>query len=554
VKIALAQINPKIGDLKHNFNLIVANIKSAREAGAKILFLPELALLGYPPKDLLLKHGLLERQQYYLNELLLYTKDNDFAIVVGGISENKRYGKKLHNSLYCLEGGEIKLIASKTLLPNYDVFDETRYFEPAHGVEVYEYGGVKFGLSICEDIWIEAYPSMYSKDPVRDLLAAGADVIINASASPYAVGKPAMREKLLGGIAKRHAVPIVYVNQIGANDELVFDGNSMVFDAQAQLRYKMGEFIEQCLIIDTDELFTPRSASDMSRIAKEQQESSETEQIRKALVLGLRDYAAKTGFGQVLLGISGGIDSAVVASLAVEAMGAENVYLVMMPSEFTSKDSLEDAQALAKNLGIGKDNYRVVPIKKLHQEMRSLLPDLSDIADENIQPRLRAALLMAMANSLDAIVLSTGNKSEIAVGYCTLYGDTCGALSLIGDLLKNQVYDLAALINSSKREIIPQRIIKREPTAELRHDQKDSDSLPTYDILDEVVYLYVQEMKTISEILEQTKLDKAQVTRILNMIDAAEHKRYQLPPVIKVAGKTFGAGRRMPIAHGYVLT
>jgi len=554
VKIALAQINPKIGDLKHNFNLIVANIKSAREAGAKILFLPELALLGYPPKDLLLKHGLLERQQYYLNELLLYTKDNDFAIVVGGISENKRYGKKLHNSLYCLEGGEIKLIASKTLLPNYDVFDETRYFEPAHGVEVYEYGGVKFGLSICEDIWIEAYPSMYSKDPVRDLLAAGADVIINASASPYAVGKPAMREKLLGGIAKRHAVPIVYVNQIGANDELVFDGNSMVFDAQAQLRYKMGEFIEQCLIIDTDELFTPRSASDMSRIAKEQQESSETEQIRKALVLGLRDYAAKTGFGQVLLGVSGGIDSAVVASLAVEAMGAENVYLVMMPSEFTSKDSLEDAQALAKNLGIGKDNYRVVPIKKLHQEMRSLLPDLSDIADENIQPRLRAALLMAMANSLDAIVLSTGNKSEIAVGYCTLYGDTCGALSLIGDLLKNQVYDLAALINSSKREIIPQRIIKREPTAELRHDQKDSDSLPTYDILDEVVYLYVQEMKTISEILEQTKLDKAQVTRILNMIDAAEHKRYQLPPVIKVAGKTFGAGRRMPIAHGYVLT
>ena len=554
MKIALAQINPKIGDLKHNFNLIVANIKSAREAGAKILFLPELALLGYPPKDLLLKHGLLERQQYYLNELLLYTKDNDFAIVVGGISENKRYGKKLHNSLYCLEGGEIKLIASKTLLPNYDVFDETRYFEPAHGVEVYEYGGVKFGLSICEDIWIEAYPSMYSKDPVRDLLAAGADVIINASASPYAVGKPAMREKLLGGIAKRHAVPIVYVNQIGANDELVFDGNSMVFDAQAQLRYKMGEFIEQCLIIDTDELFTPRSASDMSRIAKEQQESSETEQIRKALVLGLRDYAAKTGFGQVLLGISGGIDSAVVASLAVEAMGAENVYLVMMPSEFTSKDSLEDAQALAKNLGIGKDNYRVVPIKKLHQEMRSLLPDLSDIADENIQPRLRAALLMAMANSLDAIVLSTGNKSEIAVGYCTLYGDTCGALSLIGDLLKNQVYDLAALINSSKREIIPQRIIKREPTAELRHDQKDSDSLPTYDILDEVVYLYVQEMKTISEILEQTKLDKAQVTRILNMIDAAEHKRYQLPPVIKVAGKTFGAGRRMPIAHGYVLT
>lgn len=518
------------------------------------MFLPELALLGYPPKDLLLKHGLLERQQYYLNELLLYTKDNDFAIVVGGISENKRYGKKLHNSLYCLEGGEIKLIASKTLLPNYDVFDETRYFEPAHGVEVYEYGGVKFGLSICEDIWIEAYPSMYSKDPVRDLLAAGADVIINASASPYAVGKPAMREKLLGGIAKRHAVPIVYVNQIGANDELVFDGNSMVFDAQAQLRYKMGEFIEQCLIIDTDELFTPRSASDMSRIAKEQQESSETEQIRKALVLGLRDYAAKTGFGQVLLGVSGGIDSAVVASLAVEAMGAENVYLVMMPSEFTSKDSLEDAQALAKNLGIGKDNYRVVPIKKLHQEMRSLLPDLSDIADENIQPRLRAALLMAMANSLDAIVLSTGNKSEIAVGYCTLYGDTCGALSLIGDLLKNQVYDLAALINSSKREIIPQRIIKREPTAELRHDQKDSDSLPTYDILDEVVYLYVQEMKTISEILEQTKLDKAQVTRILNMIDAAEHKRYQLPPVIKVAGKTFGAGRRMPIAHGYVLT
>ncbi len=553
MKIALAQINPKIGDLKHNFNLIVANIKTAREAGAKILFLPEMALLGYPPKDLLLKHGLVDRQQYYINELLLYTKDSDFAIVVGGISANKGYGKKLHNSLFCLEAGEIKLIASKMLLPNYDVFDETRYFEPASGVQVYEYAGLKFGLSICEDIWIEAYPSMYSKDPVRDLLVAGAQVIINASASPYAVGKPAMRESLLGGIAKRHQVPIVYVNQIGANDELVFDGNSMVFDAQAELRYKMGEFVEQCLVIETDELFTQRSPADMKRVAKEQQETNETEQIRKALVLGLRDYAAKTGFEQVLLGISGGIDSAVVASLAVEAMGAENVYLVMMPSEFTSKESLEDAQQLAKNLGVANDNYRVVSIKKLHQEMRSLLPDLSDNADENIQPRLRAALLMAMANSLEAIVLSTGNKSEIAVGYCTLYGDTCGALSLIGDLLKHQVYDLARLYNTGK-EIIPQRIISREPTAELRHDQKDSDSLPSYEILDEIVYLYVQELKTITEMLEITNIDKAILTRVLNMIDAAEHKRYQLPPVIKVAGKTFGAGRRMPIAHGYVLT
>jgi NAD+ synthase (glutamine-hydrolysing) len=316
----------------------------------------------------------------------------------------------------------------------------------------------------------------------------------------------------------------------------------------------MGEFIEQCLIIETDELFIQRSPADMKRVAKEQQETNETEQIRKALVLGLKDYAAKTGFAQVLLGVSGGIDSAVVASLAVEAMGAENVYLVMMPSEFTSKDSTEDAQELAKNLGVGKDNYRVVSIKKLHQEMRSLLPDLSDNADENIQPRLRAALLMAMANSLEAIVLSTGNKSEIAVGYCTLYGDTCGALSIIGDLLKHQVYDLARLYNAGGKEIIPQRIINREPTAELRHDQKDSDSLPSYEILDEIVYLYVQELKTITEMMEITNIDKAILTRVLNMIDAAEHKRYQLPPVIKVAGKTFGAGRRMPIAHGYVLT
>ncbi len=555
MKIALAQINPKVGDLKHNFNLIVGNIKTAIDAGAKILFLPELALLGYPPKDLLLKHGLVDRQQYYLNELLLYTKDNDLAIVVGGISENTRYGKKLHNSLFCLQAGETKLIASKMLLPNYDVFDETRYFEPASSVSVFEYQGLKFGLSICEDIWIEAYPSMYAKDPVRDLLAAGAEIIINASASPFAIGKPAMREGLLSNIAKRNQVPIIYVNQVGANDELVFDGNSMVFDAQAQLSHKMGEFTQECLIIETDDLFTARTPADMARTAKAHVESPDIEQIRKALVLGLRDYAAKTGFAQVILGLSGGIDSAVVASLAVEAMGAENVYLVMMPSEFTSKESLEDAEQLAKNLGVGKDNYRVVPIKKLHLEMRSLLPDLSDIADENIQPRLRAALLMAMANSLDAIVLSTGNKSEIAVGYCTLYGDTCGALSLIGDLLKHQVYDLARHINQlAGREIILQRIIKRDPSAELRHDQKDSDSLPSYDVLDEVVYLYVQEMKTINEILEQTKLDKALVTRILNMIDAAEHKRYQLPPVIKVAGKTFGVGRRMPIVHGYVLT
>ncbi len=549
MKIALAQINPKIGDLKHNFNLIVANIKTALEAGAKILIVPELALLGYPPKDLLMKHGLLERQEYYINELLPYTKDKDLALIVGAISANKGYGKKLHNSLYCIENGEIKVISSKLLLPNYDVFDETRYFEPASAVSIFEYKGIKFGLSICEDIWIEAYPSMYSKDPVRDLLAAGAQIIINASASPYAIEKPALRESLLSNIAKRNQVPIIYVNQVGANDELVFDGNSMVFDAQAQLRYRMAAFEEQCLVFDTEELF------ERAPLKAPLEELPEVEQIRRALVLGLKDYARKTGFGQVILGLSGGIDSAVVAALAVEAMGAENVYLVMMPSEFTSKESLHDAEEIAKNLGVGADNFRVVPIKKLHHEMRTLLPDLSNNADENIQPRLRAALLMAMANSLGAIVLSTGNKSEIAVGYCTLYGDTCGALSLIGDLLKHQVYDLAHHINAiSSKQIIPARVISRDPSAELRHGQKDSDSLPGYDVLDEIVYLYVQEMKTVSEILEATSFDKALVTRTLNMIDAAEHKRYQLPPVIKVAGKTFGAGRRMPIAHGYVLT
>ena len=548
MKIALAQINPKVGDLKHNFNLIVANIKTALAAKAKILVLPEMALLGYPPKDLLLKHGLLERQQYYLDELLLYTRDNDLAIIVGACSANKGYGKELHNSVFCLQAGEIKKIASKILLPNYDVFDETRYFEPGSSVQIFEYEGIKFGLSICEDIWIEAYPSMYKQDPVRDLLAAGAQIIINASASPYAIAKPSLRQNLLSNIAKRNNVPIIYINQVGANDELVFDGNSMVFDAEAKLRYRMAEFEEQCLFFDTDELFIQAPALSLA-------ESSETEQIHKALVLGLRDYARKTGFGQVILGLSGGIDSAVVAALAVEAMGKDNVYLLMMPSEFTSKESLEDAQQLAQKLGISNNNYRVLPIKKLHQEMRSLVPDLSDLADENIQPRLRANILMAMANSLDAIVLSTGNKSEIAVGYCTLYGDTCGALSLIGDLLKHQVYDLARLINDkASQKLIPPNILNKEPSAELKFNQKDSDSLPSYEVLDQIVYLYVQEMKTLTEILETTKLDKAVVMRTLNMIDAAEHKRYQLPPVIKIAGKTFGIGRRMPIAHGYVLT
>jgi NAD+ synthase (glutamine-hydrolysing) len=540
MKISLAQINPIVGDLNYNFKKILKSVEQALKDGSNLIIFPELAMIGYPPKDLLLKTDLLTYQNQYLEELKLYSNKN-FAIIIGGISQNQGFGKKLQNSVFCLADGKIDLVASKTLLPNYDVFDETRYFEPAKQVSVWAWQDLKFGISVCEDIWIEAYHTIYQKNPVEELISQKCDLIVNLSASPFEIGKIETREKLIGSLVRKYQTPILYTNQIGANDQLIFDGNSMIFDKHANLIHQLESFQEDLFSFESQTLF-------QDHLSPVQLTSSRNkyQNLEQALVLGTKDYLQKCGFQKAVLGLSGGIDSALVACLAAKALGPENVSAYMLASKFTSQASLDDAERLAKNLGI---NYQRLSIEGLHDQLKNLIVPLEGLADENVQPRLRATILMAFANINNAMLLATGNKSEIAVGYSTLYGDTCGAIAVIGDLLKTDVYGLANFINS-KQEIIPESIIKKAPSAELRPDQKDSDSLPDYPTLDKIIAAYVQEMKTIHEIIA-LGFDPALVRRVLNLIDGAEYKRQQAPPVLKIAGKAFGAGRRMPVAQGF---
>lgn len=573
MKIALAQINPIVGDLEHNFKIIVDNIQKARKAKVELLVLPELSLLGYPPKDLLLKEDFFKKQNYYIDELAIYT-DEDFAILLGVASKNGAYGKKLFNSLVFLHEGKVKTTASKSLLPNYDVFDETRYFEAAKSPTVIDYKDIKFGLSICEDIWIEAYPSMYTRDPIGEMVGDGADIIINAAASPFVTDKPKRRERLLSNAAKRYKKPIIYVNQIGANDQLIFDGRSLILNKRGDLLHSLKSFEEDFYVVDTcdlavDEKFVGNKVEYLSTDLEpslDEVTKVNLSDIKNALVLGVRDYVHKCGFEDIVLGLSGGIDSALVLALATEALGAEHVHAISMPSKYTSQESIDYAIELAQNLGLLKASedphkakikegakFEIIPITDLHSEIHDLMPQVIDHqADENIQSRLRGNILMAFSNTMQAMLLNTGNKSEIAVGYCTLYGDTCGGLSVIGDLLKTTVFKLSEFINEdAAREIIPQKIIDRPPTAELKADQCDQDTLPPYELLDKIILLYVQEMRSVDEIVKHG-VDEQTVLRVLNMIDRAEYKRQQLPPALKIAGKAFGTGRRMSIAQRFV--
>ena len=538
MKISLGQINPLVGDLEYNFKKILDFIQAAKNANANLVIFPELSLLGYPPKDLIYKTALYKKQLEILEELKLYSDEN-FAIVVGGIHCNESYGPSFYNSIFCIADGEIQSIASKMLLPNYDVFDETRYFKAAEDTKVWTWQGIKFGLSICEDIWIEAYPSLYSRNPFNELLAEEAQIIINCSASPYVQEKSHFQAKLIGNLVQQHQVPILYVNQVGANDQLIFDGSSMVFSKTGSKLCLGKAFSEDLISFDTADLESSASC--------DFEHKEVAEETLEALCLGLKDYVAKCGFDKVVLGLSGGIDSALVAYIGAKALGPEKVYAYMMPSQFTSRESYQDAEKLAKNLGI---NYQIIPIDLMHEKMRELVPELTSLADENLQPRLRANILMAFSNSLGAILISTGNKSEIAVGYSTLYGDSCGALAVIGDVLKTQVYELCHFINK-KEEVIPANILNKAPSAELKHDQKDSDTLPDYEVLDQIIKLYVQDLKSLQEIID-AGFDAAIVKKSLNMIDKAEFKRQQSPPILKIAGKAFGIGRRMPIVQGFI--
>jgi NAD+ synthetase len=542
MKIALGQINTTVGDLAGNEKKIREAYRRAAGAGAELAVFPELATTGYPPRDLLLRHGFVEANLAALERLAQLTDKT--GLVLGYVDRsNAPSGRELTNSVALLQHGKIVATRSKTLLPTYDVFDEDRYFEPAPENTPVQFNGINLGLTVCEDIWndVEFRPDRrYRLDPVSGLIAQGAQIIINVSASPWHLGKNKLREDMLAGIARRSRCPIVYCNLVGGNDELVFDGASLVFNPQGQTVARGKMFDEDFLLIDLNQATTVPSL-----------DLPDEEKIFKALVLGLRDYTHKCGFKSALLGLSGGIDSALTAVIAAAALGRENVRGISLPSGYSSQGSLDDSKVLANNLGI---QYDVIPIQPMFLAARAQLADVftgraEDVTEENIQARLRGVLLMAMSNKFGSLLLTTGNKSELAVGYCTLYGDMCGGLAVISDVPKTMVYRLARWINR-EREIIPDATITKPPSAELRPDQKDQDSLPDYEILDAILDAYVVQARQVEQIIQQG-FDAAVVKKVVRLIDNSEYKRRQAAPGLKVTTKAFGMGRRVPIAQNY---
>lgn len=568
MRIALAQVNPTVGDIAANSRKMLEFVERAKAQGARLVVFPELSVTGYPPKDLLLKPGFIDDNLRAVDRIAAAAPPG-VDVIVGYAHRNPNpVGRPLHNAVALLRGGRVVSRHFKTLLPTYDVFDESRYFEPGPVSETENLvrigdgngGEVTAGLTICEDLWNDEKlipRRLYHKNPIADLQAAGAEILINSSASPFVVGKQAFRLGLFGSQVREHGSPLVYVNQVGGNDELVFDGNSVVFDAQGNVIAQAKDFEEDLLVVDVDRgTGAPPVASMHGRGAHATigtAPSEDVESIHKALVLGLRDYVHKCGFRSVVLGLSGGIDSALTAALAVAALGKDKVIGVAMPSRFSSEHSVADARALAENLGI---EFHTVPIKSIHDEYeRTLAPAFAgrerDVTEENLQARVRGALLMAFSNKFNHLLLTTGNKSEVAVGYCTLYGDMCGGLAVISDVPKTTVWELSRWINRHEgRDVIPRNSIEKAPSAELRPDQTDQDSLPPYEVLDAILFRYVEEEKGAGEIIAEG-FDAATVTRVVKLIDRSEYKRRQAPPGLKVTSRAFGFGRRMPIAQNY---
>jgi NAD+ synthase (glutamine-hydrolysing) len=558
VRIACGQIDSTIGDFDGNCRKVVDFAGKAREAGAALAVFPELSLCGYPPMDLL-EYDLFVEENLKALRRLQQSAPPEIGIVVGYVDRNRgRPGKGLLNAASLVCDGKILHTQAKTLLPTYDVFDEARYFEPAAERRIVSFGGERIGIAICEDIWWEGEPApglRYPIDPVAELLDAGATLILSPSASPFYAGKPAVRLGLLSRIGKTSGVPVVYVNAVGANDSLVFDGQSMATAADGTLTWIGAAFGEELAFVDTT-----RTGPAVALPADAE------EQVEKALVLGIRDYVAKCGFPRVHLGLSGGIDSALVAVLAVQALGPGRVTVFGLPSRYSSEGSLRDARALAANLGIP---LQVLSIEDICGSfLRTLAPAFegrpADVTEENIQARVRGTLLMAWSNKTGSLLLTTGNKSELATGYCTLYGDMSGGLAVIGDLLKVQVYSMARSINARSVRgpeltplapgalppLIPEAILSKAPSAELRPDQTDQDSLPPYEVLDAILQAWVVENRSAPEIAARG-FDPALVRSVLRMVEGAEYKRRQAPPVIKVSPKAFGTGRRIPIARRF---
>ena len=541
MKIAAAQINPTIGDISGNVEKILQYIGRARELGAQLVVFPELCLTGYPPRDLLERPSFIEQNINALGELA--PKVKDISALVGFVEKNlSAEGKPLYNAAALLEGGEIAYVSFKSLLPTYDVFDESRYFEPAAGASPLKIGGQKIALTICEDIWTDEMcgPRKYAKDPLAEMAKKKFQLILNMSASPWSIGKDGMREELMKKQAKTYNCPVICVNQVGGNDELVFDGNSFAVDATGNIIAHAKPFEEDIILIDLD-----YGAGDQHGV-----KLSDADAVYRGLVLGTRDYVHKCGFKKAVVGLSGGIDSALVATIAAEALGPDNVLGVSMPGQFTSDASKKDAEVLAKHLGIG---FKTIPIQAVFDTFSSEMGKVisgrpGDLADQNLQARIRGSLLMAISNKQGHLLLSTGNKSELATGYTTLYGDMAGGLDVLADVPKTLVYRIAKEVVNSGRELIPANTISRPPSAELRHNQRDTDDLPEYDVLDPILKLYIEEGKSSEEIVAAGHAKEA-VEKTIALIEKNEYKRRQAPIGLRVTSKAFGTGRRFPIAR-----
>ncbi|MDP6859058.1 MAG: NAD+ synthase [Verrucomicrobiales bacterium] len=540
MKIGIAQLNNIVGDLPGNAEVIVSAYNQLVAKGADVVITPELSLPGYPPRDLVFKSTFVPRNLEVLDSIM--EKVGPVPLLVGYVDFNTEdAGKPFENAVAVLQDGNKTDKIIKCLLPTYDVFDEARYFQPSKEVKPIMLSGLSVGVTICEDIWSEDFlPSnLYVKDPAGSLAEQGIDVLLNLSASPFHSGKPKERHSMLSFLARRIGVPVIYCNAIGGNDQLVFDGNSIGYSSGGEVITQCSGFCERLEIVDTE------------AGTKAYQAPDRLEELYDALVLGLRDYIRKCGFKKVVIGLSGGIDSALTAALAAAALGPENVLGVTMPSEFSSSGSVDDSEILAKNLGVAFEKISIgKSFESLKDDLNSIFSgDEEDITEENMQARLRGLLLMSISNKKGCLLLTTGNKSELAVGYCTIYGDMCGGLAVISDLPKMTVYELSRWINR-EGEIIPQNTIDKPPSAELRPDQKDQDTLPEYELLDQILEMYIDDALSVSDIIDKG-YDKETVNWISRRVDLNEWKRGQAAPGLRVTSKAFGIGRRIPIAQNF---
>jgi len=546
VKIALGQINPTVGDFSGNAAKHIEFSRRAQAGGADLILFPELSVCGYPPRDLVERSSFLARNHEVVEQIAASTRG--ISVICGLVTPaESETGKSVMNSAALLQEGKIVFVQSKMLLPTYDVFDEMRNFAPAKSQKVFSLCGNQVALTICEDAWNDKlfWPKrLYTVDPIEGLIRAGGSVVLNISASPFWIGKRDLRRDMLASIARHHKIPVAMVNQIGGNDSLIFDGSSIVLNAEGKVIAQGKSFEEDLLYFDSNNL-----TGDLHP-----QIEGEDASVYGALVLGTRDYMRKCGFKKAIIGLSGGIDSALTAVIAAEAVGAENVIGIGMPGPYSSQGSIDDARQLASNLGI---RFELLSINCAYEAYKGILKDVfagqkEDVTEENIQSRARGTLLMALSNKFGAIVLSTGNKSELGVGYCTLYGDMVGGLAVISDVPKTMVYRLSHYVNGTsvngRREVIPRATLEKPPSAELRPDQKDSDSLPPYEVLDAVLEDYVEDAHSAEQIASDRGFDIELVRRVVRMVDRAEYKRQQAAPGIKISSKAFGYGRRFPIA------